>query len=567
VRPGQDGAPVLAFAGRALSTDYTGRNAYVVTAGGRSVPLVVPLTRSGPAVAPGTVRVEKSTLYLPQAPLGTDPWLWENLSPEWGDWPYAWWDPTAGDFDIPGLPAGVAGPVRVRVRLLGFSEDEHRVEARVNGQPLGEIVFEGKASATLEGTLMAQTLLATGNTLTLSYSASRLDTGEPDPWASAYLDALELDVPTLAPTAPVPVLSVAGYAPELPSFAGVEYLILTHSRFADQAERIASLKEAEGLRAAVVSVDRAYDRFSAGIVEARAVKALVAHARAQSRGRLRYVLLVGDDSFDPHDYVGSGAVAFVPSLVAWDGEFGRIPSENRYADTDDDGAPDVAIGRLPVQTVEEAEVLVAKIAAQADSLSAVAGRHLFVTDDSGDEDAPFRADADQVSVSLPAGSVVLPFADATAGAESARQALREGWQQGAALTHYFGHGGTTIWADEQLLSVDTVGSVAGGGRPTVVFAWACLSQFYQNFWGPSINEALLLLPDGGALASFGPAGISSPGSQRPLVEAVYRNLRPGIRLGDLLRHAKAEALAADPRSGPNVVEGFNLIGDPALRLP
>ena len=83
----------------------------------------------------------------------------------------------------------------------------------------------------------------------------------------------------------------------------------------------------------------------------------------------------------------------MPSLVAWDGEFGRVPSENRYADTDDDGAPDVAIGRLPVQTPEEADAMVAKIAAQKDALKATAGRHLFVTDNSSDEDALFRQNA------------------------------------------------------------------------------------------------------------------------------------------------------------------------------
>lgn len=567
VRAGQDGSPALVFQGRALGTDYTGRNAYVVTAGPKSVPLRVALTSSAPPTAPGTVRVEKSVLYLPQAPIGSDPWLWENLVPEWGEWPYAWWDPTAGDFDIPGLPAGIAGPVTVRVRLLGFSPDEHRIEARLNGQPLGELVFQGHASATLEATVLAEALAATGNKLTLTYAASTLDTGEPNPWGSAYLDALELDVPTVAPAAPVPVLAAAAYSAELPSFAGVEYLVVTHSRFAEQAGQIAGLKQAEGLRSQVVTVDQAYDYFSAGVVEAAAIKALVAHARRHSHGRLRYVLLVGDDSFDPRDYVGSGAVAFVPSLVAWDGEFGRIPSENRYADVDDDGAPEVAIGRLPVQTPEEADTLVAKIAAQADTLAATAGRHLFVTDDSGDDDAPFREDADNVAASLPAGSVVLPFADATAGADPARQALQDGWSSGASLTHYFGHGGPTMWADEQLLSVDTVPTVAASGHPTVLFAWACLSQFYQNFWGPSINEALLLLPDGGTVASFGPAGISSPASQLPLMEGVYRNLRPGARLGDVLRKAKREALAANPNSAPYAVEGFNLIGDPALLLP
>jgi uncharacterized repeat protein (TIGR01451 family) len=567
VRPGEDGAPALVFEGRGLSTDYTGRNAYVVTSGGRGVPLRVPLTRSASPAPAGTLRVERNTTYVASIPLGSDPWQWELLAPEWGDWPYAWWDPRAGDFDVPGLPPGLAGPVRVRVRLVGFSEDEHHVSARINGQPVGELVFEGKQAATLEGTVMAETLLASGNALSLSYAASVPGTGEPNPWGTTYIDYLDLEVETLAPTAKAPVLSLASYTGELPGFDGVEYLIVTHPRFAEQAAVLAALKQAEGLRTEIVGVDQAYDYFSAGLVEARAIKALVAHAHARSKGRLRYVLLVGDDSFDTHDYVGSGAVAFVPSLVAWDGEFGRIPSENRYADVDDDGSPDVAIGRLPVQTLEEADVMVTKIAGQREALAAAAGRHLFVTDNSSEDDAPFRGDADAVAAALPAGSVVLPFADATAGADAARQALGDGWRSGAALTHYFGHGGTTMWADEQLLSVDTAASVAGGGKPTVLFAWACLSQFYQNFWGPSINEALLLLPQGGALASFGPAGISSPGSQQPLVEAVYRNLRPGVRLGELLRQAKAEALLANPRSAPNAVEGFNLIGDPALRLP
>ena len=50
----------------------------------------------------------------------------------------------------------------------------------------------------------------------------------------------------------------------------------------------------------------------------------------------------------------------MPSLMIWDGQFGRVPSENLYADLDDDGKPDLAIGRLPVQTAEQADVLAAR---------------------------------------------------------------------------------------------------------------------------------------------------------------------------------------------------------------
>jgi hypothetical protein len=69
---------------------------------------------------------------------------------------------------------------------------------------------------------------------------------------------------------------------------------VSHPSFIDQARRLASLKEAEGQRVAVVDVERAYDRFSAGIVEAEAVRATIAFFRQRSP-HLRHVVLVGDE--------------------------------------------------------------------------------------------------------------------------------------------------------------------------------------------------------------------------------------------------------------------------------
>jgi hypothetical protein len=123
-----------------------------------------------------------------------------------------------------------------------------------------------------------------------------------------------------------------------------------------------------------------------------------------------------------------------------------------------------------------------------------------------------------------------------------------------------------VWADEQLLTVEDVASLPAS-PPTVVFTWACQSQWYLNLWGPSLNEALLLRPDGGAVASFGPAGITTPRQQQALAQIVYaRFLNEGRTLGDAVREAKAEALASDPSIRP-AVEGWNLLGDPALLLP
>jgi hypothetical protein len=69
------------------------------------------------------------------------------------------------------------------------------------------------------------------------------------------------------------------------------------------------------------------------------------------------------------------------------------------------------------------------------------------------------------------------------------------------------------------------------------------------------------------VASFGPAGITTPRQQEALARRVYpRFLSEGKTLGDAVREAKAEALAADP-STRAAVDGWNLLGDPALLLP
>jgi peptidase C25-like protein len=71
-------------------------------------------------------------------------------------------------------------------------------------------------------------------------------------------------------------------------------------------------------------------------------------------------------------------------------------------------------------------------------------------------------------------------------------------------------------------------------------------------------------PEGGAVASFGPAGIADAAAQAAFYERLYAVLAARkISLGEAIRRAKGQALAADPRVGP-VVESWNLLGDPAV---
>jgi uncharacterized repeat protein (TIGR01451 family) len=540
----------IAFQAEGLSTTYTGRSVYVLTWGSRPT-MTVALSREEDPPTAGWARVSRHLIYDAHAPQGTSPWLWDVFFSDGLSWPDNGWDPEAGTFDLAGIPAGSEVTAAGRLRLVGGSDHTHIVDAWINGQPIGSVQFEGRSAAVLEG--LATGLKASGNRLSLTYR-----TGDGSPDGLLLIDHLDLAVPPAPVGGAATVEGVSAFDRSLPPLS-VSYLIVTHAAFAEQAERLAGLKRGEGLSVAVVDVERAYDRFSAGIVEAAAVRALV--EQAFRGGRLRYLLLMGDDTYDPEGFSGLGEVSFVPSLYGWDGDLGRVPSENRYADVDGDGRPDVAIGRLPVRSAAEADAVVAKIAGQKEVLAAAAGRHLFVSDNQAPGESSFASEAQAIASRLPAGSRVA-WASLDQGVDAARAALAAGMEASPSVVHYFGHGGPEVWADEHLLAVEDVAGLAGAG--TVFLTWACQVQDYQYIFGRSVNEALLMKPEGGAVASFGPAGIADAAAQAAFYERLYAVLAARkISLGEAIRRAKGQALAADPRVGP-VVESWNLLGDPAV---
>jgi hypothetical protein len=535
-----------------------------VTYRASSVPgLKARLTISGdPPPAPGTTRVSKATGYVADAPADWDPWLWDGLLSDMGPWPYADVDPDLGTFDLPHLAPSAPDPVAVRVRVYGYTEHVHTVTARLNDVVVGEATISGRAAGMIEGSVPLASLLAAGNKLTLEYSAEPMAGTPPDAPGGVFLDHLDLDVATWAPR--LEPTALEPYSPDLPPLGNVEYLVVTHPDFADAATTIAQAKQAEGLSTAILTTDAIYDHFSAGFVEARAIQAAIRYAASESHA-LRFVLLVGDDTFDNNDYAGTGARSYVPSLVYLDPMSGRVPSENLFADLDRDGLPDLAIGRLPVQTAEQARAVADKVARQGEWLSATPGRHLLAVDNSNAEDAPFAEDAAEMAALLPPG-LDFSWARVSDGAVVARQALEQAWGGGVAVVHYFGHAGPDIWADEHLVSTARVQQLGSALAPAVVFNWACSAGWFSSPWGNSVDEQLVLTPDGGALASFGPVGITYPAAQRMMYEAFYPELYGDQTLGETIATAKRNAGALHP-AARGVIEGFALLGDPALRLP
>ena len=159
--------------------------------------------------------------------------------------------------------------------------------------------------------------------------------------------------------------SVRANAPSSWSAAAndADYVVITHGDFLSALGPLKALREAQGYHVALVDVEDVYDEFSFGEKTAQAIKDFVLRAHAAWRTPPRFLLLVGNATQDPRDYLGTGEPDYVPvQLVST--AFLEAPSDDWFADTDNDGRPDLAaVGRLPVRNAAQAGAMVAKILA------------------------------------------------------------------------------------------------------------------------------------------------------------------------------------------------------------
>ena len=111
------------------------------------------------------------------------------------------------------------------------------------------------------------------------------------------------------------------------------------------------------------------------------------------------MLLVGDASFDPRNYLGLGNQDFLPTKLL-DTAYMETASDDWFVDFNGDGLPDMAVGRLPVQTAEETATVVSKIIAYDQAPAGDwATEALMVADQNGDFD--FEQASQEVSDLLP----------------------------------------------------------------------------------------------------------------------------------------------------------------------
>lgn len=352
-----------------------------------------------------------------------------------------------------------------------------------------------------------------------------------------------------------------------------EYLVIAHGDFVDGVAPLVERRRQQGLTAQVVDVQQIYEQLSGGLVDAAAIRTFVGRAAAQKG--TRYVLLVGGDTYDYKNYLGSGGMSFIPSLyVATAPQARYVPADPLYGDVDSDWVPDVAVGRLPVRTGAELQAAVNKTLAY-ENKSRDAGdttffRNVLAASDGydGAQRLSFATIGRDLLANLP-GWTVHDGAIETLGLVTARTKVFDTLSSGVAFAQFFGHSSYNVWSFSSLLTASGTRSaktLTNVGRPFVVAQWGCWNTYYVH---PTINtmgHAFMLSGDQGAAAVLGASALTDSTSDLALGrEFLPLVAQPGKTLGDALVEAKRRLAVSNPQM-VDVLAGWILLGDPALAL-
>ncbi len=381
----------------------------------------------------------------------------------------------------------------------------------------------------------------------------------------AYRYALATEAGLLFPAAlrPAQPLRTGG------GLTGADYVMIAPTAFISALGDLITLRQEQGLTVTVENVQAVYDVYGDGRPDPAAIRAYLAHAYAAWEPRPTYVLLVGDGSFDPRQYRAESPPTFIPPYLAdvdpWGGE---TAADNRYVTVDgQDILPDMLIGRLPVKTLAEAQAVVDKIVQyETNPAPGTWNSHVTFVADNADTAGNFAAASEVAAgyVPSPYTSQRIYFTPPATTISNIQRAVLDRWDAGALIIQFTGHASWQQWAVERFLHLDDLSALSNDRRRPIVVGMTCFTGAFHRP-EPTLDEGLLTLTGGGAVAAWGATGLGVGTGHSSLAEgflqAVFGDAVSTV--GEATWSGKLSLATVGQHL--DLLDTFTLLGDPALR--
>lgn len=366
-----------------------------------------------------------------------------------------------------------------------------------------------------------------------------------------------------------------------------EMVIITTSAFKEQARRIAEMhKSRDDMSVAIVEQEQIFNEFSSGTPDAMAIRMFMKMLYQRDASKLKYLLLFGGGSVDNRRLIGKKSdnlLLTYQSTVSndetrsytCDNFFGMLADNCGYSVA---SMPvSVAVGRMPVKTVEEAENAVDKLLDYVadDDFSDDWRNNVVVVADRGDNDIHmYQAEnvIDVISQNTSSRPLVnriynaaYPLTDEKA--VDARRKLAGEFKRGQIAMTYIGHSGpmnltklTNLWR------LEDVKNVTYKHLPFVSFASCDVARFDSDVRG--IGEEMFHQRYGGMIAGMVTTRVvyvsDNDVLNTAMLKALFSTDENGSQrtIGDAFRISMQ---AFGNNANTNKLN-FQLLGDPAMKL-
>ncbi|MFK7802654.1 MAG: C25 family cysteine peptidase [Anaerolineae bacterium] len=551
-----------------------------------------------------------------------DRWIWDELRVPG--------NPTGTyQIDLPSADISPSSPAELTLWMIGFTnllkDDDHALKISIGNTQLGDLVWDGKTAIThtvsipagvltesselklsldeaanlIDGVwLDAFSVAYTKNSAAGSQAESFLYMGQPTPHqysinlgqAGWTIDATAVNQPQVIGSGSSFVLKdsadgVRNYVvttdaeikqpsmrKAIPfSSQPANLIMIGPAEFEAGLAQLIQLRTQQGWLVDFITLSEIYDSYGYGYPSPFAIQAALQDAYESSSMQPEAVILVGDGTHDPKMNQTNGKETLLPVMFAdVDPWIGEIPADNRYVAIDgDDVLPDMLLGRLPVNNLEELDTVVLKLVAYPNQNSSWRENITFVADNN-DNAGQFSSFVAEQFDHLNNGKHLLnsiQYSGEESDLSQVKSQIRERFAAGNSHLIYIGHSTVHQWADESLMHISEVENLSNAQRLPIILQMTCFTGSFHMAGLDSFDEALIRHETGGAVGVWGATGLSVTTGHDSLAEGYLEVLTTEDNpvVGEAIVAGKIRMMTNKPRHA-DLVDTYTFFGDPTLIL-
>lgn len=376
-------------------------------------------------------------------------------------------------------------------------------------------------------------------------------------------------------------------------FQDIDYLIITPNKLSTSAEKLAQFhRKNSNLNVKVVRLEQIYNEFSSGKQDVGAIRNFVRYVyqnASAEANRVKYLNLFGDASYDFKNRISNNTNvvpiyhairgSYVSEASHCSDDFFVMMDENEGGGTNLVGRGDIAVGRMIVSDIQDAEAMVQKVIDYHDEKAYGNWRNNYtvVADDpdpqkQDDIELQYRQNvlAEKIKLEKPFINVYKILIDSyvqeSAGGgfryPKAREAFFDSFQRGSLVVNYLGHGGEDGLAVERIWDKTDSQNLYNQYKLPLFITLTCEFSRFDNPNRITAGELIYLNQKGGAIAMITTVREIGQQTAQNINDVLSQNL---LAYGSSNYPSMAEALRLTKNTNNSNVILF--IGDPAINLP